>query len=87
MTIGDRLNQLKVSRRVMAEALSVGERAVYKWLAYDVELRLSVAQFVALCDLLQWNGADLAEAYERGRKAKKIARSAKGAPGQTSLFT
>lgn len=86
-TIGDRLNQLSISRSTVARAMEVGDRTVFRWLAYDVEMRLTVSQFVTLCDLLQWNGAELARAYAAGQQRKKKATGPKVAPGQISLLT
>jgi hypothetical protein len=85
-TISDRIAELKLSRRILALALGVGERSVYRWLAYTTELRLNPDQYADLCTLLKWGPGQLATAYRIGSIAKKNAPGPAVAPGQISLL-
>lgn len=84
--IGLRLIELQIKRSDLATALGVNLRTVYKWIAYESELRLTLDQFVTLCDLLQWTPQQLATAYDAGRPGQKKRPGAPVAPGQISLL-
>lgn len=59
----ERIKELGLTKKAVAEAAGVGERSVYRWFNYDREPRLSFEQVAALCTLLRWTVQQLAEAY------------------------
>ena len=63
MKLLERLDELDIARKAMAEAAGVTERTVYRWLSYQMEPRLTLIQVANLCDLLKWSAKELAEAY------------------------
>lgn len=58
-----RLKDLGLTRREVADAVGVSERAVYHWLSYEREPRLNFMQLAKMCDLLGWTPQELADAY------------------------
>lgn len=60
----ERIKELNLTNRAVAEAADVGERAVYRWFNYEREPRLTFRQTARLCTLLNWTVQELAEAYE-----------------------
>jgi hypothetical protein len=84
--IGNRLAELGLTRAAVATLLGVNLRTVFKWLAYETELRLSPSELLLLCSLLQWRPEQLATAYEASRPDKKKRPGAAVAPGQISLL-
>jgi DNA-binding XRE family transcriptional regulator len=59
----ERLDELKITRKAFADAAGVSERAVYTWLSYQKEPKLTFAQVASLCSLLRWTAEELADAY------------------------
>lgn len=59
----NRLEELQLTRKNLADAAGVSERAVYHWLTYAREPRLTFGQVAKICDLLQWSARELADAY------------------------
>lgn len=59
----NRLDELDITRKSLAEAVGVSERTVYHWLGYEKEPRLTLSQVARLCDLLMWSAQELAESY------------------------
>ncbi|MFQ4134811.1 helix-turn-helix transcriptional regulator [Nodosilinea sp. PGN35] len=59
----ERIRELGLTNRAVADAIGVQERAVYRWFNYEREPRLSFDQVAALCTLLGWTVQQLAEAY------------------------
>ena len=59
----NRLEELDITRKALAEAAGVSERAVYHWLRYEKEPKLTFLQVASLCNLLRWSIQDLAVAY------------------------
>ncbi|PZV07479.1 MAG: hypothetical protein DCF21_21685 [Leptolyngbya sp.] len=63
----DRIRELGLTNKAVANAVGVGERSIYRWLSYDREPRLTMVQFAELCTVLQWSAQELAEAYESSK--------------------
>jgi len=59
----NRLEELEITRKVLAETAGVSERSVYDWLRYRKEPRLTFLQMAKVCDLLRWSAQQLADAY------------------------
>jgi DNA-binding Xre family transcriptional regulator len=59
----NRLEELQLTRKNLADAAGVSERAVYHWLTYNREPRLTFEQVANICDLLKWTAQELAAAY------------------------
>jgi plasmid maintenance system antidote protein VapI len=85
--LGERLIELQIERAKLASILGVNPRTVYKWLAYETQPRLTVDQFVKLCEVLRWSPVELATAYNLNRPTAKNSLGAVDAPKQTSLLT
>jgi DNA-binding XRE family transcriptional regulator len=59
----ERLDELNITRKVLAETAGVSERSVYDWLSYRKEPKLTFVQVASLCSLLRWTAEELADAY------------------------
>ena len=59
----NRLKELNLTHRNLADAAGVSERAVYHWFNYEREPRLTFLQLARICSLLEWTAQELAEAY------------------------
>jgi DNA-binding XRE family transcriptional regulator len=59
----ERLSELNIARKQLADAAGVTERTVYRWLNYDMEPKLTLDRVACVCSLLGWNIQQLAEAY------------------------
>jgi len=59
----NRLDELNIARKAVADTVGVTERTVYRWLSYQMEPKLTFVQVAKLCDLLHWSIQDLATAY------------------------
>jgi DNA-binding XRE family transcriptional regulator len=59
----NRLDELGITRKSLADAVGVTERSVYRWLNYEKEPRLTLVQAAKMCDLLMWTAQELAESY------------------------
>lgn len=60
----ERIKELGLTNKAVADAVGVKERAIYRWFNYERVPRLTFAQTAKLCQLLKWSVEDLAEAYE-----------------------
>ena len=58
-----RLKDLGLTYRNLADAVGVTERAVSYWMNYHREPKLSIAQVAIMCELLGWSIEQLNEAY------------------------
>ncbi|MBD2107411.1 helix-turn-helix transcriptional regulator [Nodosilinea sp. FACHB-13] len=59
----ERIRELGLTNKAVADAVGVGERSVYRWFSYEREPRLNFHQVAALCTVLNWSVQQLAEAY------------------------
>lgn len=59
----NRLDELDITRKSLADEVGVTERSVYRWLSYQKEPKLTFIQVAKLCSLLGWTAQQLAEAY------------------------
>ncbi len=59
----ERLEEKGITRKTLADVAGVTERAVYRWLSYEVEPKLTLTQVASLCELLEWGPRELADAY------------------------
>jgi DNA-binding XRE family transcriptional regulator len=59
----ERLKELGLTNKAIADAVGVGERSVYRWWSYEREPKLTFAQVAVLCSLLNWTAQQLAESY------------------------
>ena len=59
----NRLDELDIARKAVAEAAGVTERTVYRWLSYQMEPKLTFVQVAKLCSLLDWTAQELADSY------------------------
>ena len=59
----NRLDELDITRKALADEVGVTERSVYRWLGYEKEPKLTFVQVAKLCSLLQWSVQELASAY------------------------
>lgn len=59
----NRLDELEITRKSLADEVGVTERSVYRWLSYQKEPKLTFQQVAKLCALLDWTAQQLAEAY------------------------
>ena len=62
----ERIEQLGLTRKAVADAAGVDVRAVYRWLSYEREPTLTIAKVSKICTLLQWTVQQLEEAYYEG---------------------
>ena len=59
----ERIKELGLTNKAVADAVGVGERSVYRWWSYEREPKLTFSQVAKLCLLLDWTAQQLAEAY------------------------
>lgn len=59
----DRIKQLGLTNKAVANAVGVDERSIYRWLSYQREPKLNFLQVAALCNTLNWSIQELAAAY------------------------
>lgn len=62
----ERIKELGLTNREVADAVGVAERSVYRWLSGENEPQLSFVQVANFCSLLRWTIQDLAEAFYPG---------------------
>ena len=59
----ERIRELNLTNREVADAAGVGERAIYRWFSYEREPKLTFIQVAGLCTKLDWTIQELASAY------------------------
>ncbi|NEQ46995.1 MAG: helix-turn-helix transcriptional regulator [Leptolyngbya sp. SIOISBB] len=72
MKLLNRLQELDITRKFLADEVGVTERSIYRWLSYEKEPRLTVLQVLRLCTVLGWTVEELAEAYYPPEELAKI---------------
>lgn len=59
----ERIRELGLTNKQVADAVGVAERSVYRWLSGENEPQLTFVQMANFCSLLQWTVRELAEAF------------------------
>ena len=74
----NRLDELDITRKLLADEVGVTERSIYRWLSYEKEPRLTLFQVLRLCTVLDWTLQELAEAYYPPEELAKISTGSGG---------
>lgn len=73
-----RLDELDITRKALADVAGVSERSVYDWLRYRKEPKLTFLQVANLCRLLKWTAQELADSYYPSGGETAVAAESEG---------
>ena len=68
----NRLKELGLTVKDFADGIGYGERAIYHWLSYEREPRLTFRQFAKACELLRWSAQELSDNYYADEETENV---------------